>query len=206
MRERLRPFRRRSMARRPGDEGGFRLSLRDRRVVGWIAAAAVVIGIAVVVGVLGGNGDGAPVAPATSASPSSATGQQIAFGTALDPTTGEVAADARTARFAAGDTFAYSIAPQGPVPGIVYVEVERTGGGPAEVVQPAAEDGMQTVPEGSPAVAFTVPASRLLDVFGPGEYRMRIHADPAGTPLGEGIFELIGTGPSGAPAPSGTAP
>ena len=203
MRERLRPFRRRSMARRPGDEGGFRLSLRDRRVAGWIAAAAVVIGIAVVVGVLGGNGDGAPVAPAASASPSSATGQQIAFGTALDPTTGEVAADARTARFAAGDTFAYSIAPQGPVPGIVYVEVERIGGGPTEVVQPATEQGVSAA---SPAVAFAVPADNLLRDFGPGEYRMRVYADPDGTPLGEGIFVLIGTGPSSAPGPSGTAP
>lgn len=203
MRERLRPFRRRSMARRPGEEGGFRLSLRDRRVVGWIAAAAVVIGIAVVVGVLGGNGDGAPVAPAASASPSGAAGPEIAFGTALDPTTGAVARDALTTRFAAGDTFAYSIPRQGPMPGAVYVEVERTGGGPVEVVQPAAEQGVSAA---SPAVAFAVPADNLLRDFGPGEYRMRIYADPAGTPLGEGIFELIGTGPSGAPAPSGTAP
>lgn len=203
MRERLRPFRRRSMARRPGEEGGFRLSLRDRRVVGWIAAVAVVIGIAVVVGLLGGNGDGAPVAPAPSASPSSATGQQITFGTALDPTTGEVAADARTARFAAGDTFAYSIPAQAPVPGTVYVEVERIGGGPAEVVQPATEHGVSAA---SLAVAFAVPADDLLRDFGPGEYRMRILADATGTPLGEGIFEVIGTDFSSAPAPSGTAP
>lgn len=203
MRERLRPFRRRSMARRPGEEGGFRLSLRDRRVVGWIAAVAVVIGIAVVVGLLGGNGDGAPVAPATSASPSSATGQQITFGTALDPTSGEVAADARTARFAAGDTFAYSIAPQGPVPGTVYVEVERIGGGPAEVVQPAAEQGVSAA---SPAVAFAVPADNLLRDFGPGEYRMRIHADPDDAPLGEGTFELVGTDPSASAEPSAGTP
>ena len=194
------------MARRPGEEGGFRLSLRDRRVVGWIAVAAVVIGIAVVVGLLGGNGDGAPVAPAASANPSGAAGEQITFGTALDGTTGEVAADARSTRFAAGDTFAYSIPPREPVPGTVYVEVERIGGGPVEVVQPAAEDGMQTVPEGSPAVAFTVAAIRLLEVFGPGEYRMRIYGDPTGAPLGEGTFELVGTDPSGSAAPSATAP
>lgn len=191
------------MARRPGEEGGFRLSLRDRRVVGWIAAAAVVIGIAVVVGLLGGNGDGAPVAPAASASPSGAPGEQITFGTVLDGATGEVAADARTTRFAAGDTFAYSIPAEGPVPGTVYVEVERIGGGPAEVVQPAAE---QTLSTGSGAVAFAVPADNLLRDFGPGEYRMRIHADPTEAPLGEGTFELVGTDPSGTPVPSETAP
>jgi hypothetical protein len=194
------------MARRPGEEGGFRLSLRDRRVVGWIVAAAVVIGVAVVVGLLGGNGDGTPVAPAASASPSGAVGEEITFGTALDSTTGEVAADARTTRFAAGDTFAYSIPPRGPLPGTVYVEVERIGGGPVEVVQPAAEDGMQTVPEGSPAVAFTVPAGRLLEVFGPGEYRMRIYADPTGAPLAGGTFVLVGTEPAGTAGPSETAP
>jgi hypothetical protein len=191
------------MARRPGEERGFRLSLRDRRVVGWIAAAAVVIGIAVVVGLLGGNGDGAPVAPAASASPSSAAGQQITFGTALDGTTGEVAADARTTRFAAGDTFAYSIPPQGPVPGTVYVQVERIGGGPVEVVQPAAEQGVSAA---SPAVAFAVPAGDLFRDFGTGEYRMRVYADATGTPLGEGTFELVGTDPSASAGPSASAP
>lgn len=206
MRERLRPFGRRSMARRPGEEGGFRLSLRDRRLVGWIAAAAVVIGIAVAVGLLGGNGDGAPVAPAASASPSGAGDGPITFGTALDPTTGEVAADARTTRFAAGDTFAYSIPPPEPIPGTVYVEVARTGGGPAEVVQPAAEEGVQPVPEGSATVAFTVATDRLLEVFGPGAYRMRIYADPTGAPLGEGMFELVGGDPSASAAPSPSSP
>jgi hypothetical protein len=191
------------MARRPGEEGGIRLSLRDRRVVGWIVAAAVLIGVAVVVGLLGGNGDGTPVAPAASASPSDAVGEEITFGTAIDGTTGQVAADARTSRFAAGDTFAYSIPQQGPVPGAVYVEVERTGGGAVEVVQPAAEQGVSAA---SPAVAFAVPADNLLGDFGPGVYRMRIYADPAGAPLGEGTFELVGTDPSGSAAPSASVP
>lgn len=206
MRERLRPFRRRSMARRPGEESGFRPSLRDRRVIGWIAAAAVVIGIAVVVGLLGGNGDGAPVAPAASGGPSGAAGQDITFGTALDSTTGEVVADTRTTRFTARDTFAYSIDPPDPVPRTVYVQVERIGGGPVEVVQTAAEDGVQTVPEGSPAVAFAVAASTLLEVFGPGQYRLRIYADPTAAPLGEGTFELVGPDPSATAAPSAPAP
>ena len=207
MRERLRPFRRRTMARRPGEEGGFRLSPRDRRLLGWIAAAAVLVGIAIAVGVLGGNGDGAPVGATASTSPSAAAaGGQIAFGTALDAATGEVAPDTRVARFAGGDTFAYSISPQGPLPGTVYVEVERIGGGPVEVVQSAAEEGMQPVPEGSPAVAFTVAASRLLEVFGPGEYRMRIFADPTAAPLAEGTFELVADAPSGSAAPSASGP
>lgn len=191
------------MARRPGEDGGFRLSPRDRRAAGWIAAGALLVGIAVAVRVLGGNGDGSPIAPEAGTSPSTAPVGQITFGTALDDTTGEVAADAHRTSFTATDAFAYSIPAQGPVPGTVYVEVERTGGGPHEVVQPAVEDGLQPVPEGSQAIAFTVPASRLLEAFGPGEYRMRIFVDPTGEPLGEGAFALAGVDPSGS---SGSSP
>ena len=187
MRQRLRPFRDRAMARRPGDDDALPLSPRARRIGGWIAAALLIGGIALAFRILGGNGDGTVV----DSSPSGSTGssaQGITFGTALDPATGEVAADARTERFAEGDTFVYSVTPSGSVPPSVYVEVERTGGGTAEVVQEPV-DG-QVLP--NPAViAFTVPASVLLDAFGPGTYLMLIYADPAGDPLAEGSFELI---------------
>lgn len=205
MRQRLRPLRARAMARRPGEDGSFSLGPRERRLVGWIVAIVLVIGIAVVVGLLGGNGDGAPVAPDQSASPSAGAFPPIAFGTALDDTTGEVATDAQTDRFTSADTFAYSIrASEGrAVPSTVYVEVERTGGGTAEVVQSATRDGRQDVPAGRPTVAFTVPAADLLAVFGPGEYRMRIFADPSGDPLAEGSFTLVDdVAPSASPSAS----
>jgi len=132
MRQRFRPFRTRSMARRPGDEDSLPLSPRARRYGGWIAAALLVGGIALVFRVLGGNGDGTVVDPTPSGSSASSAATAITFGTVLDAATGEVAADARSARFAEGDPFVYSVPPSGTVPAAVYVEVRRTSGGTLE--------------------------------------------------------------------------
>lgn len=202
MRPRLRPLRDRSMARRPGGEGRFTLSGRQRLIAGWLAAIAVFLIIAIVVQFLGGDGDGSPVVSAPSASASDgAAVAPVTFGTSLDPTSGEVPDDARVNRFAGGDTFAYSVPPTGDVPSIVYVEVERVGGGAPGIVQAPAPDGEQRVPAGRPAVGFTVPAANLLAVFGPGEYLMRVYADPTAGPIAEGAFVLVGepaASPSGA--------
>jgi hypothetical protein len=189
------------MARRPGQEGGVTLGPRERRILGWIVALVLVVGIAIVVGVLGGNGDGDPIAPAGSVAPSGAAALPITFGTEIDPETGEVASNAQTAQFTSADQFAYSVMPAGEVPTTVYVEVERIGGGAAELVQPRTPDGEQQVTAGRPAIAFTVPVADLLAVFGPGEYRMRIFADPAAAPIAEGTFTLIGdpASPSASP-------
>ena len=108
-----------------------------------------------------------------------------------------MAADARTERFAEGDTFVYSVTPSGSVPPTVFVEVERTDGGAAEVVQEPVEGQLLPNPT---VIAFTVPASVLLDVFGPGRYLMTIYAEPGGDPLAEGSFELVA--PAGSPAAS----
>lgn len=188
------------MARRPGDEGRFTLSRRQKLIAGWLAAIAVILLIAIVVRFLGGDGTGSPVVPSPTAGDGAATPVAIAFGTSLDPTSGEVPETARVSRFAAGDTFAYSVPPDGAVPSTVYVEVERVGGGVAEVVQDAAAEGMQTVPAGRPAIAFTVPVATLLEAFGPGEYVMRIHLEPTADPIAEGTFVLVG-----APAASASA-
>ena len=204
VRQRLRPLRDRAMARRPGLDGRVSLSPRERRILGWVVALVLVIGIALVVGLLGGDSDGAPVVGGGSPSASAAGAQRIAFGTAIDPGTGEVAVDARTDRFASPDAFAYSARPTGPMPATIYVEVERTGGGPVEVVQGPATDWDQAVAAGSVTIAFTVPAATLLEVFGPGEYRMRIFDDPAATaPIAEGAFILVAD-PVPASAPSGS--
>lgn len=176
------------MARGPGDEDAFALSPRARWIGGWIAAVLLIIGIAIVFRVLGGNGDGTVVAPPPSGS-GATSASAITFGTALDASTGQVAADARTDRFADGDTFVYSVPPAGAAPPAVYVEVQSAGGEAAQTLQAPAD--AQTLP--NPAViAFTVPAGDLLAVFGPGQYRMLIYADPEGDPIAEGAFELVG--------------
>ena len=189
------------MAQRPGGEGRFTLSRRQRLIAGWLAAIAVILVVAIVVRFLGGDGDGSPVVPSPSASGGGGSPAAIAFGTSLDPTSGEVPEGVRANRFAAGDTFAYSVPAAGELPSTVYVEVERVGGGAAGVVQEAATQGMQPGPAGRPAIAFTVAAARLLAVFGPGEYVMRIHLDPAADPIAEGSFVLVGE-PTASPSGS----
>jgi len=178
------------MARRPGDEAAaFNLSPRALRIAGWIVAVLLISGIAIVVGILGGDADEPGVGASPSGSGGGTTGTAIDFGTALDPATGEVVADARTDRFSAGDTFAYSVALSGTAPDPVFVEVRRTGGGAAEIVQTAV-DGHQPL-EFPPALAFDVPADDLFEVFGPGDYLMLVYADPAADPIAEGTFVLV---------------
>lgn len=188
------------MARRPGDERRRSLTPSQRRLVGWAAALALVVGIAVVVGILGGNGDGAAVVPDPSGESPNPSIAEITFGTAIDPVTGEVATTSRVARFEADDAFAYSVRPGEPLPPVIYVEVERTTGGPAEVVQ-AISEGSQTLPDAAEVIAFTVPAIGLLEAFGPGTYAMRIHLDAQGEPVAEGTFQLIDPAPPASDAP-----
>lgn len=172
------------MARRPG-ERQLDLSPRARRIAGWVAAAGLVIGIAIGVRLVGGTGDGSP--EGTSSASAATAGAEITFGTALDPGTGLVATTARTARFEADDTFAYSAADVAPQP-TVFVEVERITTDGAEVVQARAS---QTLPAGAAATAFEVPAAVLLDAFGPGEYRMRIYRSATDErAAAEGVFVL----------------
>lgn len=189
------------MARRPGGEGRFTLTGRQKLIAGWLVAIALVLVIALVVRFLGGDGDGTPVVPSPSASDGSAAPASIVFGTSLDAATGEIPEGERVNRFAGGDTFAYSAPPDGEVPSTVYVEVERVGGGAAGIVQESDPDGVQQVPPGRPTIAFTVPAARLLEVFGPGEYVMRIRLDPAEDPIAEGTFVLVGE-PTASPSGS----
>ena len=183
------------MARQADGEARFTLSPRARLIGGWLAAALLIGGIAIAVAILGGNGDGTAVVaspPSGSIAPSSAT---VTFGTTLDPATGQVAAGARTERFADGDMFAYSVPPSGTVPPEVYVEVRLVG--TTEAVQPPV--AAQPLPDPE-VIAFTVPADALLRDFGPGDYVMLIYADPAADPIAEGAFELVG--PPASPAVS----
>lgn len=182
------------MARRPGEDDRFALSPRARRIGGWVAALLLIGGIALAVRILGGNGDGVAVTPGPSGSASGGEPTTIRFGTALDPASGEVAADAEVSRFTDGDPFAYSVRPTDAPPPAVHVEVVRVGGGASETVQsPTA----QNLPAGASVIAFSVAATDLIAAFGPGEYVMRIYGDPAAEPIAEGRFELVS-----APVPS----
>lgn len=183
------------MARRPG-ERQLHLSPGARRIAGWVAAIALVAGIALGVRIVGGSGDGSPAAPGSPSAPA-ADVRPITFGTALDPETGLVATPARTSRFEEADAFVYSVADVSPPP-TVYVEVERVDGGPADIVQ---EPSMQTLAPDSLAIAFSVPAAVLLDAFGPGEYRMRIYLAGEAVPVAQGVFVLVGS-VARSPAPS----
>lgn len=187
MRARLRSGRDRAMARRPGEPRALVLSPRARRIAGWVAAVALVAGIALGVRLIGGSGDGSPTEPV--ASGTAVDTASITFGTLLDPATGLVATASRTQSFERADTFAYSVADVAPEPS-VDVEVERIAGGVLTVVQHASP---QSLAPGAATIAFSVPAEALVDAFGPGEYRMRIYRARTSQPLAEGTFTLVGT-------------
>lgn len=158
---------------------------RARTVVGWTAAAAV---IGLMAFVVGRPIDDAGRAIATP-SPSAATISPIAFGTSLDPQSGEVGV--ASDRFAAGDLFAYSVRSAAPFGGdLVYVEVLRRDGDATEAVQ---EPSAQKVTPGTSVIAFQVPADALLANFGSGEFVMRIYLDPTAAPIAEGTFRLVET-------------
>lgn len=193
MRRRLDSLRQRTMAR-PTGEGSRRIDLdpRQRRLAGWLAALVLVIGVAFVVGRLGGEAGGPEDEPTPSGT-SAPSPLPIAFGTAL---TAEGAVDpaSATTRFAAGDTFAYSVGEERPPGGRVYVEVLRVADGAEEPVQTPAP---QALPEGRTVVGFQVPVQNLVDVFGPGAFLMRIYVSPSAEPIAEGRFELLEAAPSG---------
>ncbi len=194
MRQRLtrRPHER-PMALRPADERGFTVPPRARGPVAWAAVALLLVAIAVGARLIGTGGeepvalDPSPSADVVPAAPS------IAFGTAIDPVTGEVSLDSATATFRSGDDFAYSVRPADTPPRTIYVEVVRTAPDPATVQAPSP----QTLPENAVVIAFVVPADALIADFGPGEYVMRIFAQPTEPPIAVGSFSLAAATPSG---------
>jgi hypothetical protein len=174
------------MARRPGEGGRLGLSPRARLIAGWLIAVLLVLGIAGAVRLLGESGDSGAVVP----TPSGADGAPllpIVFGTEL---TAErvVPIEARTTTFEPDTMFAYAVDGGEPAE-VIYVQVERTDGGPLEIVQQPV-DG-QEIPGAPALIGFTVPASELFNAWGPGAYVMRIYLDPQGDPIAEGRFTLV---------------
>lgn len=193
MTNRLTRARDRPMARRPEDRRPY-LPPNARRAAGWLAAIALVVGIAVAVRLVGGSGEGLPTPSSRAAT--SGDVLPITFGTQIDAATGLVATPTQTDRFGADDTFAYSVAGASPPPS-VSVEVARVTDDVTEVVQVPSE---QRLGPDAVALAFAVPAAALVDAFGPGEYRMRIFFSGEDQPLAEGTFTLVGPGPSAPPS------
>lgn len=161
------------------------LSPRARLIAGWVAALLLVLGIAGAVRLFGESGEGA-VVPSPS-SDAAGTVLPIVFGTEL---TAErvVPVEARTTSFSPEMTFAYAVDGGEPAESI-YVEVERTDGGPLETVQEPVE--AQQIPDAPALIGFAVPAANLLTAWGPGAYLMRIYLEPEGTPIAEGAFVLV---------------
>ena len=173
------------MARGPGDGGRFRLSPRARQLAGWVIALLLVLGIAGAVRLLGESGDEGAGVPSPSGAGGAAT-LAIVFGTELSRER-VIPVDARTTSFDRSDTFAYAVG-GGEQAEAVYVEVERTDGGPLEIVQAPIE--AQAIPDAPALIGFTVPAAALLDAWGAGAYVMRIYLEPEGEPIAEGRFVL----------------
>ena len=184
------------MARRPDADGGGIRSPQTRWIWGGIAVALLIGGAALASQLLGGNDDGTLLDPSPSGSAASGT-TVITFGTALDPATNEVAADARSDRFSESDTFVYSVPVAGTVPEAVYVEVRLAEDVSAAPVQDPVDPQAVTTTN---AISFSVPAAALLADFGAGQFRMLIYADPAAEPIAEGTFTLIE--PDATPPPS----
>jgi hypothetical protein len=174
------------MARRPGERGRLHLSPRARQIAGWLAALLLVLGIAGAVRFLGESGDGGAAAPSPSGD-GAAEVLPIVFGTEL---TAErvVPVEARRTSFERGTTFAYAVDGGQPA-GEVYVEVERTDGGPLETVQEPVE--AQAIPDAPALIGFSVPTANLLDAWGSGAYLMRIYLEPGGAAIAEGRFVLV---------------
>lgn len=170
------------MARRPGTGGRLDLSPRARTLGGWLVALLLVLGIAGAVRLLGESAEGGVATPSDDGGPLT-----IEFGTALTAER-RVAAEARAASFTRGETFAYAV-PDAEPARAVYVRVRRVDGGPAAVVQEPVEE--QAIPSPPAAIGFTVPASNLLDAWGPGAYEMSIHLAPDGPVVAQGRFVLV---------------
>ena len=179
------------MARQRGDGGRLPLSPRARALAGWVAALVLVLGIAGAVRLFGESGDEGAVVPSPSGAHGGAT-LAIVFGTELSAER-VVPVGARTTSFERGDLFAYAVDGGQPAEA-VYVEVERTDGGPLETVQEPIE--AQPIPDAPALIGFTVESAILLDAWGPGAYLMRIYLEPRGDPIAEGRFVLAEAPPS----------
>lgn len=151
-------------------------------LVGWAAAAGLMVAVAFMVGRPGQEQELLASTPPPTAPPP----LEIVFGTALDPDTN--VAIQRTNRFRAGDPFAYSVTlPTAPGTDQILVEVVRLGEQRRVVQEPSVQ---RILPEPH-TFAFQVRTDDLLAAWGAGEFEMRIYLNAEGSPLAIGRFTLL---------------
>jgi len=151
--------------------------------LGWGAAIIVLVGLAFIVGGPGA----AEESPTAEPSATAAGAVAIVFGSALDEVSHQVSEPQQA--FSSGDTFAYAAELATPSEtGLVLVQVLRLNGSGEVEVQAKSPEGM--VP-GSRLVHVELPAARLYDAWGAGQYVMRIYAPADGPVIAEGRFTLL---------------
>jgi hypothetical protein len=165
-----------------------RRTLQGRSILGWLAAGAILVALAFVVG--------GPAAEqgvlGETATPSPAPPLPIRFGHNLDPDSNR--AVQRTRRFRSGDSFAYSVTlPARPGTEDIFVEVARIDGDVRTVVQ---ERSLQHILPEPRTFAFRVRTDDLLEAWGAGNFEMQIFLQGRREPLAAGSFTLIAP-PSG---------
>lgn len=159
---------------------------RARTWLGWGAAAAGVALVAFFVG------RGGPEVGVASPSPSpTAPPLSVAFGTALDPVSGE--AINPTERFRAGDPIAYSVR-LAAAPGVdtILVEIARLEGDGETVVQQPSTQGI-VANSSLIAFKFAVTTGDLLTAWGAGDYALRMYFPDGARPFATGRFTLVET-------------
>jgi hypothetical protein len=177
-------LRRQSHAQRAGSGSTAR---RFGPALGWGVALIGLVGLALIVGRPStdrGAAGGSPTPIPTSVS-------VISFGSALDEATRQITVAQEA--FQATDSFAWSAElPDPSVTGEVLVQVLRIEpSGEVEVQAPSAQE----VTPGSRLLGVALPAGRLFDAWGAGDYRMRIYAVADGPVVAEGRFSLVADGP-----------
>ena len=174
-----------------------RRSLQTNPLVGWLAAGALLVALAFVVG--GPAAEQGLLGSQSSRTPSASAALPIRFGLALDPDTNRAVRPVRAHR--AGQTFAYSVTlTQPPIGSSIFVEVERISGTP-RVVQ---KRSIQHITAGRRTFAFTVPTDDLLAAWGGGRFEMRIYLGQQSAPIAIGRFRLVAAEPAEpSAAPSG---
>lgn len=152
----------------------------------WLVVAAAVAVVAFFVGRAGSEIDIASPTPSPTPAPLS-----VAFGTALDPVSGE--AINPTDRFRAGDPIAYSVRlPAALGVDSILVEIARHDAGGETVVQRPSRQGIVATSR-TIAFSFAVSTGELLATWGPGDYTMRISLPGAAAPFAVGGFTLVET-------------
>jgi hypothetical protein len=162
---------------------GGRVRQRLGIAAGW---TVVLLVLGVVAFIVGRPGQDAGVLGATP--PASSTSPlPIAFGTAIDRSSGE--ASKRTTTFRRGQPFAYSVRlPRPAGTADVYVEVLRDSAGTLSQLQ--APTLQKTLPDRA-VIAYLVTVDGLVEAFGTGTLVLRIYIDPSVAPVAEGRFTIV---------------